>query len=142
MPEQFALESLVMGVLIEMVQSNQPAFFFFSFSWTISITFSFQSWFLKVQWKLKLPMNLQVLIFAMGSHRVWQDWATNTLCISKLMAGEGNGNPLQYSCLENPVDEEAWYAIVHGVPKSWTRLHFHFQTDGFILPFYNPLIWL
>ena len=32
--------------------------------------------------------------------------------------GEGNGNPLQYSCLENPVDRGAWQAIVHGVTKS------------------------
>ena len=36
--------------------------------------------------------------------------------------GEGNGNPLQYSCLENPMDEGAWEATVHGVAKSWTRL--------------------
>ena len=36
--------------------------------------------------------------------------------------GEGNGNPLQYSCLENPMDGEAWYATVHGVAKSRTRL--------------------
>ena len=36
--------------------------------------------------------------------------------------GEGNGNPLQYSCLENSVDREAWWATVHGVTKSWTRL--------------------
>ena len=45
---------------------------------------------------------------------------------------EGNGTPLQYSCLENPVDGGAWWAAVHGVAKSWTRLsdftftfHFH-----------------
>ena len=36
--------------------------------------------------------------------------------------GEGNGNPLQYSCLENSMDREAWQAIVHGVAKSQTRL--------------------
>ena len=36
--------------------------------------------------------------------------------------GEGNGNPLQYSCLENPMDKEAWWAAVHRVTKSWTRL--------------------
>ena len=36
--------------------------------------------------------------------------------------GEGNGNPLQYSCLENPMDGGAWWAAVHGVAKSWTRL--------------------
>ena len=37
-------------------------------------------------------------------------------------SGEGNGNPLQYSCLDNPVDGGAWQATVHGVSKSWTRL--------------------
>ena len=48
------------------------------------------------------------------------------------MGGEGNGNPLQYSCLENPMDGGAWWAVVHGVTKSQTRLsdfpftfHFH-----------------
>ena len=46
--------------------------------------------------------------------------------------GEGNGSPLQYSCLENPMDGGAWWAAVHGVAKSRTRLsyftftfHFH-----------------
>ena len=46
--------------------------------------------------------------------------------------GEGNGNPLQDSCLENPMDGGAWWAAVHGVAKSRTRLsdftftfHFH-----------------
>ena len=34
--------------------------------------------------------------------------------------GEGNGNLLQYSCLENPMDREAWWATAHGVAKSWT----------------------
>ena len=45
---------------------------------------------------------------------------------------EGNGTPLQYSCLENPMDGGAWWAAVHGVAKSRTRLsdftftfHFH-----------------
>ena len=36
--------------------------------------------------------------------------------------GEGNGSPLQYFCLENPMDEGAWWATVHVVAKSWTRL--------------------
>ena len=36
--------------------------------------------------------------------------------------GEGNGNPLQNSCLENPMDREAWWATVHGVAKSQIRL--------------------
>ena len=38
------------------------------------------------------------------------------------LPGEGNGNPLQYSCLENPMDGGAWWATVHGVEKSQTRL--------------------
>ena len=49
-----------------------------------------------------------------------------------LSSGEGNGTPLQYSCLENPMDGGAWRATVHGVAKSRTRLsdftftfHFH-----------------
>ena len=44
--------------------------------------------------------------------------------------GEGNGNPLQYSCLENPMDGGAWWATVHGVTKSQTQLRdftFHFH---------------
>ena len=36
--------------------------------------------------------------------------------------GKGNGNPLQYACLENPMDRGAWWAIVHSVPKSQAQL--------------------
>ena len=36
--------------------------------------------------------------------------------------GERNGNPLLYSCLENPTDRAAWWATVHGIAKNWTRL--------------------
>ena len=41
--------------------------------------------------------------------------------------GEGNGTPVQYSCLENPMDRGAWKAAVHGVPEGRTQLHFHFS---------------
>ena len=40
----------------------------------------------------------------------------------KELTKEENGKPLQYSCLENPMDRETWWATVHEVAKSWTRL--------------------
>ena len=64
--------------------------------------------------------------------------------------GEGNGTPLQYSCLENPMDGGAWWAAVHGVAKSRTRLgdftftfHFHalekeMATDSSVLAWRIP----
>ena len=67
-------------------------------------------------WKMpwtEEPGGLQ----SMGSLRVQHDWATSLSCI-----GEGNGNPLQCSCLENPRDGGAWWAAVYGVTQSWTRL--------------------
>ena len=48
--------------------------------------------------------------------------------------GERNGNPLHYSCLENPMDRGAWWAVVHGVAKSWTQLNYwatKFKKDFF-----------
>ena len=54
------------------------------------------------------------------------------LATASQKVGEGNGTPLQYSCLENPMDGGAWWAAVHGAAKNWTRLrdftftiHFH-----------------
>ena len=44
--------------------------------------------------------------------------------------GEGNGNTLQYSCLENPTDRGTWQAIVHWVAKRWTRLK-QLNSQGF-----------
>ena len=48
-------------------------------------------------------------------------------------SGKGNGNPLQYSCLENPTDGGAWQATVHGVAKSRTRL----SDFAFLLTFFT-----
>ena len=48
--------------------------------------------------------------------------------------GVGNGNPLQYSCLENPMDGGAWWATVHGVEKRGTRL------SDFTFTFFNKKI--
>ena len=44
---------------------------------------------------------------------------------SRRSPGGGHGIPLQYSCLENPMDREAWWATVHGVAKSQTQLSMH-----------------
>ena len=68
------------------------------------------SW--KIPWTEE-PGGLQ----SMGSPRVGHDWATS---LSRI--GEGNVNPLQCSCLENPRDEGAWWAAVYGVAQSQTRL--------------------
>ena len=59
--------------------------------------------------------------------------------------GEGNGYPLQYSCLENPMDRWVWWATVKRVAKSWTRLsNWHTHTsreDGqLVLKFLNSLM--
>ena len=69
----------------------------------------------------------------MGSHRVGHNWSDLAAAAAAMVYhGEGNGTPLQYSCLENPMDGGAWWAEVHGVVKSRTRLsdftftfHFH-----------------
>ena len=56
---------------------------------------------------------------SMGSLRVGHDWSTS---LSLSCIGEGNGNPLQCSCLENPRDWGAWWVAVCGITQSLTRL--------------------
>ena len=70
----------------------------------------------KIPW-MEEPGRLQ----SMGSLRVGHDWATS-LSFSLSCIGEGNGNPLRCSCLENPRDCGAWLAAVYGVARSRTRL--------------------
>ena len=58
----------------------------------------------------------------------------------------GNGTPLQYSCLENPMDGGAWWAAVHGVTKSWTQLNdftfiFHFHALEEVATHSSILAW-
>ena len=74
-----------------------------------------------------------------GLLRVRQDSATSLSCI-----GEGNGNPLQCSCLKNPRDGGAWWAAVYGVAQSWTRLKRLSSSNTLLvrtLKIYLPRVW-
>ena len=71
-------------------------------------------------WKIpqmEEPGELQ----SMGSLGVGHDWVTSLYFLLSCI-GEGNGNPLQCSCLENPRNGGAWWAAVYGVAQSRTRL--------------------
>ena len=70
----------------------------------------------KIPWTEK-PGRLQ----SMGSLRVGHNSVTSLLLFTSCI-GEGNGNPLQCSCLENPRDGGAWWVVVYGVAQSRTRL--------------------
>ena len=61
------------------------------------------------------------------------------LALTRCCMGEGNGTPLQYSCLENPMDGGAWWAAVHGVTTE--QLHFHFSLSCIGEGNGNPLQW-
>ena len=81
---------------------------------------------------------------------IWQKYISTYLINSILFYGEGNDNPLQYSCPENPMDGGAWKAAVHGVTEGRTRLsdftftfHFHalekeMATHSSVLAWKNP----
>ena len=70
---------------------------------------------------------------SMGSLGVGHNWATS-LSLFTSCVGEGNGNPLQYSCLEDPRDGGAWCAAIYGVAQSWTRLK---RLSSFIQPYFH-----
>ena len=67
----------------------------------------------------------------LGSHHLLLYFGLQSLLFCVLLYREGNGTPLQYSCLENPMDRGAWWAAVHGVAKLDTTewLHFHFSAS-------------
>ena len=62
-----------------------------------------------------------LVLQSLGLLRVGHDW-TASLSLFTFIIGEGNDNPLQCSCLENPRDGGAWWAAICGVAQSWTRL--------------------
>ena len=71
----------------------------------------------------------------------------DSLLTCSMFVGEGNGTPFQYSCLENPMGGGAWWAAVHGVAKSRTRLSdfiftFHFHAlEKEMAPHSSVLAW-
>ena len=70
------------------------------------------------------------LLYCRQSLYQWVTWEAHLVCLClnintpKHCSWEGNGNPLQYSCLESPVDRGAWWAAVHGVAQSQTWLSY------------------
>ena len=76
------------------------------------------------------------MLQSMGLQRVGHNWVTELNW--SILSGEGNGNPLQYSCLENPIDRGAWQATIHGVTKSQTWLsHWTIQSQA-----NNSYLWI
>ena len=65
-------------------------------------------------------MEEPIGLLSTGWHTVGHDWSD--LACMHACIGEGNGNALQYSCLENPRDRGAWWAAVHRVTQNWTWL--------------------
>ena len=69
----------------------------------------------------KIPSLLSMVI-SLPSLNTWILCIVEKNVACEIEKGEGNGTPLQYSCLENPMEGGAWWAAVDGVAKSWTRL--------------------
>ena len=82
-----------------------------------------------------------------NSYQINLSFKLRNLDYSNLDRGEGNGTPLQYCCLENPMDGGAWWAAVHGVTKSQTQLSdftftFHFHAlEKEMAPHSSTLAW-
>ena len=88
-------------------------------SWVLSLVEELRSHTLWV-WPKKLPCHLLEKGFPGGS--VAKAGDTGLIPGSGISPGEGNGNPLQYSCLGDPMERGAWRATVHGVTRSRTGL--------------------
>ena len=85
----------------------------------------FDSWVRKSHWRrdgLPTPGFLGLLGGSSGNESVCNAGDLGSIPGLERSAGEGTGNLLQYSCLENPMDRGAWQARVHGVARSQTRL--------------------
>ena len=107
----------------------------------------FLSWIIIIHWRRKWQPTPRSCLGNPTDRGAWQAtdhtvaksrtrlsyWACIIIWyLLRLTYGEGNGTPLQYFCLDNPMDGGAWWAAVHGITESWTRLsdftftfHFH-----------------
>ena len=99
-----------------------------------------------IRWEKEIAIHSSILawrilwtekpggLLSMESNRVRHDLKRLSMhaCV-----GEGNGNPLQYSCLENPRDRGAWWAAVYGVAQSWTRLKW-FSSSRMVIVWLMP----
>ena len=74
-------------------------------------------------WEIDRETVETVADFILGGFKIIADGdCSHEIKRCLLLGGEGNSNPLQCSCLENPRDGEAWWAAVYGVTQSWTQL--------------------
>ena len=119
---EYSWSSLLQVHLLIRIYFSPPTQCFHGHSW------SFTEW-----WVIWVA---QCLSFRLRSNKVMLCLLISTLILEisvhfsvylVLYVGEGNGTPLQYSCLENPMDGGAWWAAVHGVTKSDFIFTFHFH---------------
>ena len=88
----------------------------------------FDPWVRKIPWRRKwqpTPIILPGKSYGQRSlegYSLWEYKESANLAVLGTTYGEGSRNPLQYSCLENPMDRGTWWAAVHGVTRNWTRL--------------------
>ena len=81
-------------------------------------------------------MHLRLPCSSNGKESTCKVGDQGLILVFRSSSGEGNGNPLQYSCLENSMDRGTLQATVHGVTESWTRLgdeHIHTHTHTVII---------
>ena len=75
-----------------------------------------------LKWRLSEELELMYVIFGGMFITCWPLEMIRSGPETISIIGEGNGNPLQCSCLENPRDRGAWWAAIYGVTQSWTQL--------------------
>ena len=90
--------------------------------WTEELGAGYYPWGLKESGTTSLSLSISLWAFPWlsGKESTCNSGEEGLIPGSGRSPGEGNGNLLQYSCLGNPMDRGAWWAIVHGVVKTWT----------------------